>query len=206
MGTGIVTASYIIAAVLFILSLGGLSNPETARRGNAYGMAGMLIAIVSTVLGPEVTGGGMAILILVMLIGGSIGFIAAKRVQMTEMPELVAMLHSFVGLAAVLIGYATYVGGNGHRRGGHAGRGVDAEQLFRLGGGGDRLSLVERPPDRHRRAGGLVRRDPELHHVQGDEPQFISVILGGFGNTTAGPRWRSRANRSPSTPKAWRRR
>ncbi|MBK6658833.1 MAG: Re/Si-specific NAD(P)(+) transhydrogenase subunit beta [Proteobacteria bacterium] len=117
MGTGIVTASYIIAAVLFILSLGGLSNPETARRGNAYGMAGMLIAIVSTVLGPQVTGGGMAILMLVMLIGGTIGFIAAKRVQMTEMPELVAMLHSFVGLAAVLIGYATYVGGTGDMEG-----------------------------------------------------------------------------------------
>jgi len=117
MGTGIVTASYIIAAVLFILSLGGLSNPETARRGNAYGMTGMLIAILATVFGPQVTGGGMAILILVMLIGGSIGFYAAKRVQMTEMPELVAMLHSFVGLAAVLIGYATYVGGTGDMAG-----------------------------------------------------------------------------------------
>ena len=113
MGTGIVTASYIIAAVLFILSLGGLSNPETARRGNAYGMTGMLIAILATVFGPQVTGGGMAILVLVMLIGGSIGFYAAKRVQMTEMPELVAMLHSFVGLAAVLIGYATFGSGTG---------------------------------------------------------------------------------------------
>ena len=117
MTTGIVTASYIIAAVLFILSLGGLSHPETARRGNAYGMSGMLIAIIATVCGPEVTRGGLPILMLVMLIGGSIGFYAAKRVQMTEMPELVAMLHSFVGLAAVLIGYATYVNGTGEMHG-----------------------------------------------------------------------------------------
>ena len=117
MGTGIVTASYIIAAVLFILSLGGLSNPETARRGNAYGMSGMLIAIIATILGPEVTKEGLPILILVMLIGGSIGFYVAKRVQMTEMPELVAMLHSFVGLAAVLIGFATFVSGTGDMHG-----------------------------------------------------------------------------------------
>jgi NAD(P) transhydrogenase subunit beta len=118
MGTGIVTASYIIAAVLFILSLGGLSNPETARRGNAYGMSGMLIAILATVFGPQVHGfGGVSLLMLVMLIGGSIGFYAAKRVQMTEMPELVAMLHSFVGLAAVLIGYATFISGTGGMEG-----------------------------------------------------------------------------------------
>ena len=115
MGTGIVTASYIIAAVLFILSLGGLSHPETARRGNAYGMSGMLIAILATVCGPQVS--SYVLLILVMLIGGSIGVYAARRVQMTEMPELVAMLHSFVGLAAVLIGYATYVNGTGGMEG-----------------------------------------------------------------------------------------
>ena len=115
MGTGIVTASYIIAAVLFILSLGGLSHPETARRGNAYGMSGMLIAIIATVCGPQVS--AYVLLALVMLIGGSIGVYAARRVQMTEMPELVAMLHSFVGLAAVLIGYATYVSGSGEMQG-----------------------------------------------------------------------------------------
>ena len=115
MGTGIVTASYIIAAVLFILSLGGLSHPETARRGNAYGMSGMLIAIIATVCGPQVS--AYVLLALVMLIGGSIGVYAARRVQMTEMPELVAMLHSFVGLAAVLIGYATYVSGTGEMQG-----------------------------------------------------------------------------------------
>ncbi len=112
MTSGIVTASYIIAAVLFILSLGGLSNPETARRGNAYGMSGMAIAIAATIFSDQV--GGIWLLGLVMLIGGGIGVFAAKRVQMTEMPELVAMLHSFVGLAAVLIGYATYLHDFGH--------------------------------------------------------------------------------------------
>lgn len=115
MAPGIVTGSYIIAAVLFILSLGGLSHPETARRGNAYGIAGMAIAIVATILGGEVT--DYIVLAIVMAIGGTLGVIAAKRVQMTEMPELVAILHSFVGLAAVLIGYATYLGDSGHHEG-----------------------------------------------------------------------------------------
>ncbi|MCB1746497.1 MAG: Re/Si-specific NAD(P)(+) transhydrogenase subunit beta [Gammaproteobacteria bacterium] len=109
MASGIVTASYIIAAVLFILSLGGLSHPETARRGNAYGIAGMVIAILATVFSNQVT--DYAVLIVVMLIGGTVGVQAARRVQMTEMPELVAILHSFVGLAAVLIGFATYLVG-----------------------------------------------------------------------------------------------
>ena len=115
MAPGIVTASYIIAAVLFILSLGGLSHPETARRGNAYGLAGMIIAIAATILGNQVT--DYVVLIMVMLIGSTLGVIVARRVQMTEMPELVAILHSFVGLAAVLIGFATYLGGDGHLQG-----------------------------------------------------------------------------------------
>jgi H+-translocating NAD(P) transhydrogenase subunit beta len=113
MTPGIVTASYIIAAILFILSLGGLSHPETARRGNAYGMAGMLIAIGATLLSEQVAG-WWALGVGVMLVGGAVGVYAARKVQMTEMPELVAMLHSFVGLAAVLIGFATYIGGVGH--------------------------------------------------------------------------------------------
>jgi len=107
MSQGVVTASYIIAAVLFILSLGGLSHPETARRGNAYGIAGMLIAIAATIASDRVT--DYAVLVLVMLVGGTAGVLVARRVQMTEMPELVAMLHSFVGLAAVLIGFANYI-------------------------------------------------------------------------------------------------
>ena len=115
MAPGIVTASYIIAAVLFILSLGGLSHPESARRGNVYGIAGMFIAIAATILSGQVT--DYVVLIIVMLIGGTLGVIAARRVQMTEMPELVAILHSFVGLAAVLIGFATYIGGSDHFEG-----------------------------------------------------------------------------------------
>ena len=99
---GVVTVSYIIATVLFILALGGLANPETARRGNWYGITGMAIALVATVLG--VVTQHYALLFGALLVGGSIGLLAARRVQMTQMPELVAILHSLVGLAAVLIG------------------------------------------------------------------------------------------------------
>ncbi|GAB6047833.1 Re/Si-specific NAD(P)(+) transhydrogenase subunit beta [Methyloparacoccus murrellii] len=106
---GLVTVSYIAATILFILSLGGLSNPETARRGNFYGILGMAIAILATVAGPKVTGSGYAPLIVAMLIGGNIGIYAARKVKMTEMPELVALMHSLVGLAAVLVGYANYL-------------------------------------------------------------------------------------------------
>ena len=106
MSEGLVTVSYIAATVLFILSLGGLSNPETARRGNYYGIAAMAIAIVATVLGPKVT--TFWPILITMLLGGGVGWYAANKVQMTEMPELVALMHSLVGLAAVLIGYATY--------------------------------------------------------------------------------------------------
>lgn len=91
---GLVTVSYVAATILFILSLGGLSNPETARRGNLYGMVGMAIAIVATVLSDSVH--GYIALLACMAVGGSIGAFAAIKVKMTEMPELVAMLHSFV--------------------------------------------------------------------------------------------------------------
>ena len=111
MSSGIVTGSYIIAAVLFIFSLGGLSHPRTARRGNFYGMVGMVIAIAVTILllGESAN---LKLLAPVMLIGALIGLTVAYRVQMTEMPELVAVLHSFVGMAAVLIGFATYLDGS----------------------------------------------------------------------------------------------
>ncbi len=104
---GIVTVSYIAATILFILALGGLSNQETARRGNWYGITGMTIALIATVFG-EVTG-NYAILIGALAIGGSVGLILARRVQMTQMPELVAILHSLVGLGAVAVGYATFM-------------------------------------------------------------------------------------------------
>jgi NAD(P) transhydrogenase subunit beta len=104
---GIVTVSYIGATILFILALGGLSHPETARRGNLYGVAGMGIALLATILG--VVAANYGLLIGGLLVGGSIGLILARRVQMTQMPELVAILHSLVGLAAVLVGFANFM-------------------------------------------------------------------------------------------------
>jgi NAD(P) transhydrogenase subunit beta len=99
--------SYIAASILFILSLSGLSKQETARRGNYYGMLGMGIAILATILGGQVT--AYPLLLGALLIGGSIGAIAAARVEMTQMPELVALMHSLVGMAAVLVGYASFM-------------------------------------------------------------------------------------------------
>ncbi|HVP08221.1 MAG TPA: Re/Si-specific NAD(P)(+) transhydrogenase subunit beta [Burkholderiales bacterium] len=109
MTSSLATVSYIGATILFILSLGGLSNPETARRGNVFGIIGMAIAVLATVLGPRVTPAGYAWIVGAMAIGGSIGLFAAKKVQMTQMPELVALMHSLVGLAACLVGFASYV-------------------------------------------------------------------------------------------------
>ncbi|MCZ8130089.1 MAG: Re/Si-specific NAD(P)(+) transhydrogenase subunit beta [Steroidobacteraceae bacterium] len=103
------TVAYIGAAILFILSLGGLSHPETARRGNLYGIVGMTIAVLATVLGPRVTAAGIPWIVGALVVGGAIGLYAAKRVQMTQMPELVALMHSLVGLAACLVGFASYV-------------------------------------------------------------------------------------------------
>jgi len=112
---GIVTVSYISATVLFILALGGLSNQETARRGNWYGIIGMIIALLATVLG--VVSQHYAILLVALLIGGSIGLFLAHRVQMTQMPELVAVLHSLVGIAAVAVGFANFMDPSVHFQG-----------------------------------------------------------------------------------------
>jgi NAD(P) transhydrogenase subunit beta len=106
MSEGIVTASYVGATILFILALGGLSNQETARRGNLFGMIGMAVALIATM---SAVTANLEILIAGLLIGATIGLILAKRVQMTQMPELVAMLHSLVGLAAVLVGFANFM-------------------------------------------------------------------------------------------------
>ena len=106
MPQGVVTVAYIGATILFILALGGLSHPETARRGNLYGMTGMGIALIATIFG--VVTDNYTLLILALVIGGTIGLVLAKRVQMTQMPELVAILHSLVGLAAVFVGFATF--------------------------------------------------------------------------------------------------
>ncbi|MFN7197226.1 MAG: Re/Si-specific NAD(P)(+) transhydrogenase subunit beta [Hylemonella sp.] len=97
------------AAILFILSLGGLSHPETSRRGNLFGIVGMALAVLATVAGPRVSAAGLPWIIAALVIGGSIGLYAAKVVKMTQMPELVALMHSLVGLAACLVGYASYV-------------------------------------------------------------------------------------------------
>jgi NAD(P) transhydrogenase subunit beta len=99
--------SYIAASILFILSLSGLSRQDTARRGNYFGMSGMAIAIIATVFSSNVT--AYAILAVALLIGGFIGARAAAKVEMTQMPELVALMHSLVGMAAVLVGYANFL-------------------------------------------------------------------------------------------------
>ncbi len=109
MSGNLATVSYIGATILFILSLGGLSNPETSRRGNLYGMIGMTIAVLATVFGPRVTAAGIPWIIGAMVAGGGIGLYAAKVVKMTQMPELVALMHSLVGLAACLVGFASYI-------------------------------------------------------------------------------------------------
>jgi len=109
MNSSLATVSYIGATILFILSLGGLSNQESSRRGNLFGMIGMTIAVLATVFGPQVNSGGYAWIVGAMVIGGSIGLYLARSVQMTQMPELVAFMHSMVGLAAVLVGFATFV-------------------------------------------------------------------------------------------------
>jgi len=102
LANGVVSAAYIAASILFILSLGGLSNQESAKRAVWYGIVGMAIAVVATILAPGVQ--NMALIIVAIAAGGFAGQFVAGRVQMTEMPQLVAALHSFVGLAAVFIG------------------------------------------------------------------------------------------------------
>jgi len=100
-------ASYLFASILFILSLGGLSSQESAKRGVMYGIIGMIIAVLSTVLGNDVE--GHVFIIAAIAVASVIGIIVARRVEMTSMPQLVAILHSFVGLAAVLVGFGSYL-------------------------------------------------------------------------------------------------
>lgn len=107
MSQSLVTMSYVVAAMLFVLSLSGLSNQESARKGCYYGMAGMFIAILATVFGD--IAGNYAILVAAIVIGGCLGVYASIKVEMTQMPELVAIMHSLVGMAAVLVGYANFI-------------------------------------------------------------------------------------------------
>ena len=259
--------AYLVAAICFIMALRGLSSPETARRGNAIGIAGMAIAIVTTLADPGVV--SFELIAAGVVIGGAIGTVIALRIQMTALPQLVAAFHSLVGLAAVAVataafyapeaygigtvgdiktasliemaigtavGAVTFTGSvvafaklqglvsgaplvfkgqhplnaglgvgagaagrlalprrgagglladrdpragarlpdhRAHRRRRHAGGDLDAELLFRLGGVRDRLHAVEHAADHHRRAGRLVGRDPELHHVPRHEPVVL---------------------------------
>tara|TARA_R110001583_G_scaffold3468_7_gene22115 strand:+ start:6331 stop:7740 length:1410 start_codon:yes stop_codon:yes gene_type:complete len=103
---GFISAAYVVAALLFIFSLAGLSKQETAKQGNLYGMIGMAIALLATIFDPRVS--NVLIIIVAMVIGSGIGLRLANKVEMTQMPELVAILHSFVGLAAVLVGFNSY--------------------------------------------------------------------------------------------------
>src|SRR5690348_1191652 len=106
-------AAYIVAALLFILALAGLSRHESARVGNSFGILGMTIALVATIalaFDREISGTGAALLIAAMVIGAGIGLQLARTVEMTGMPELIALLHSFVGLAAVLVGWNGFYG------------------------------------------------------------------------------------------------
>ena len=107
MTTGLVNMAYLVSGLFFVLSLGGLSRQETAQKGNFYGILGMTVAILATFLSGEVE--NFKLLIPLMLGGALIGAVLAKRVEMTSMPELVAILHSFVGLAAVLVGLASFL-------------------------------------------------------------------------------------------------
>ncbi len=107
MSEGVITMAYLVSGVFFVLSLGGLSKQETARKGNMYGILGMTLAILATFLSGNVD--NFKLLIPLMLGGAIIGAVLAKRVEMTSMPELVAILHSFVGLAAVLVGVVSFI-------------------------------------------------------------------------------------------------
>ena len=107
MSANLVALWYLVASVCFILALKGLSHPETARRGNYFGIAGMTIAVLTTLA--IVAKGRLDLILLAMVIGGVIGAIGARRVQMTQMPELVAAMHSMVGMAAVLIAIGLYI-------------------------------------------------------------------------------------------------
>ncbi len=107
MSESLITVSYLAAAALFILALSGLKANETARRGNLFGIVGMTIAVLVTMV--AFVTDNLGVLVVIMVIGGAIGFVLSRRVQMTQMPELVAILHSLVGLAAVLVGFAQFL-------------------------------------------------------------------------------------------------
>ncbi len=301
LGPNLTTLLYLIAAVCFIMALRGLSSPVTARGGNLFGIVGMVIAIATTVLSPNVV--SYVWILVAIVIGGSIGTFVSWRIQMTALPQLVAAFHSLVGLAAVFvaaaalnapadyhiagpdgavhtgslvemglgtaIGAITFTGSiiafgklqglitgkplvfpgqhwfnlllglvliglgvwfvmtgshvafwllaflsfaigflldRADRRRGHAGGRLDAQLLLGLGRGGHRLHAAEPPADHHRRAGRLLGRDPQLHHVQGDEPLDHQRDPGRLRRRGRGSRGRRRrrtgrsSRAAPTTP------
>lgn len=107
MSDGIITMAYLGASILFILALGGLSHQETSRRGNYFGMTGMAIALLATILG--IVTANYVLMFGCIIVGGLVGLVLARKVEMTQMPELVAILHSLVGLAAVIVGFGTFL-------------------------------------------------------------------------------------------------
>jgi NAD(P) transhydrogenase subunit beta len=128
---GVITGLYLVAAVLFVKSLGSLSTQQTAPRGNLLGVVGMALAVAVTAIGSragDLSVSGLGLLLTVLLAGGAIGAVVAQRVAMTSMPELVAILHSFVGLGAVLVGFAGYLGDGNHAEG--AARVVHLVEVF----------------------------------------------------------------------------
>lgn len=110
MSDGLVVSSYIIAAIFFVSSLAGLAKHETSKLGNIYGIFGMIIAIVSTIYSIENNKNSW--ILLAIMIGGCIGLILSKKIEMVKMPELIAILHSFVGLSAILVSYNSFMGNN----------------------------------------------------------------------------------------------
>ena len=156
MSASLAAVSYIAATILFILSLGGLSNPESSRRGNLYGMIGMAIAVLATVFGPRVTSGGLAWVAVALVVGGAIGLYLARTVQMTQMPELVAFMHSLVGLVAMLVGFASFI--DPTAVGGHVGRRGGDPPHRDLRRRADRRGDAVRIGDRVRQALGAHRR------------------------------------------------
>jgi malate/lactate dehydrogenase len=150
MTSNLSTVAYIGATILFILSLGGLSNQETARRGNLFGMIGMTLAVLATVFGPQVTAAGMPWIVGALVVGGAIGLFAARSVQMTQMPELVALMHSMVGMAGVLDSarFAYFLAEK-------TGISVQDINAWTLGGHGDDMV----PMVRHSTVGGLPLPD-----------------------------------------------
>ena len=167
------TLAYLVAAVLFILALRGLSHPETSRRGNLFGMIGMGIAVVATLAQPGMSGGGITIVLAGLVIGGGIGAYLANRIQMTALPQLVAAFHSLVGLAAVCVAAAAFYNpesfGIGHPGRDQAVAHARPERHDPIGAaGGFGLPLLEEPVPFRGQGLGTAHRRPCVRELPAD--------------------------------------